>query len=54
MMVDDVKDFSAKEFLWDEPNETTYRAIEEAERGENLYGPFERIEDLMVALVETD
>ncbi len=50
--MDDVKDFSAKEFQWDEPNEMTYRAIEEAERGENLYGPFESIEDLMAALAD--
>ena len=32
------------------PNETTIAAIEAAERGEDLYGPFDSAESLMEAL----
>ena len=34
----------------DEPNETTYRAMSAAEKGEDMYGPFDSISDLMRAL----
>lgn len=34
----------------DEPNETTYRAMAAAEKGEDLYGPFDSVEELMEAL----
>lgn len=34
----------------DEPNEVTYAAMEAAEQGEKLYGPFDSISDLMEAL----
>lgn len=34
----------------DEPNETTYEAMEKAENNEDLYGPFESVSDLMEAL----
>lgn len=33
----------------DEPNETTYAAIEEADHGE-VYGPFDSVADMMEAL----
>ncbi|MBR5741156.1 MAG: type II toxin-antitoxin system RelB/DinJ family antitoxin [Firmicutes bacterium] len=32
------------------PNETTLAAIEEAERDEKLYGPFDSVDDLMESL----
>ncbi len=50
--MDEMKNFSADEFLWDEPNEMMYRTIEAAERGENLHGPFESMKDLMAALTD--
>ena len=31
----------------DEPNETTYKAIESAKNNEDLYGPFDSVKDLM-------
>lgn len=34
----------------DEPNETTYAAMESAEKGEDVYGPFDSVETLMEAL----
>lgn len=34
----------------DEPNETTYRAMSTAEKGEDMYGPFDSVSDLMRAL----
>lgn len=33
-----------------EPNEETYAAMEAAESGEDLYGPFESVNELMEAL----
>ncbi len=38
------------EVTLNEPNERTYRAIEDAEQGRNLNGPFDSVEDLMKAL----
>lgn len=34
----------------DEPNETTYATMEAANRGEDVYGPFDSVSDLMEAL----
>lgn len=34
----------------DEPNELTYKAIENSENGEDIYGPFESVSALMEAL----
>ena len=34
----------------DEPNETTYAAMQDAEEGEELYGPFDSVSELMEAL----
>lgn len=34
----------------DEPNETTYAAMESAEKEEDLYGPFDSVKSLMEAL----
>lgn len=34
----------------DEPNETTYAAMESAEKGEDLHGPFDSVSALMEAL----
>ena len=34
----------------DEPNEETYAAMEAAEKGTDIYGPFDSIADLMAAL----
>lgn len=34
----------------DEPNEVTYAAMDAAEKGDNLYGPFDSVSDLMEAL----
>ena len=34
----------------DEPNDTTYAAMEAAEKEEDLYGPFESVDGLMEAL----
>lgn len=33
-----------------EPNETTLKVIEEAEKGENLNGPYKTVQELMEAL----
>lgn len=33
-----------------EPNEVTYKAIQQAEQGEEVYGPFDNMDDLMEAL----
>lgn len=34
----------------DEPNETTYAAMAAAEKGEDMFGPFDSVEALMEAL----
>ena len=34
----------------EEPNETTYAAIEAADKGEDIQGPFDSVEDMMEAL----
>jgi len=34
----------------DDPNETTYRALESAEKDEDMQGPFDNVSDLMKAL----
>lgn len=34
----------------DEPNQTTYAAMEAAEKEEDIYGPFDSIDDLMESL----
>ena len=34
----------------DEPNETTYKAMESARNNEDLYGPFDSVKDLMSEL----
>ncbi len=34
----------------DEPNDTTYAAMEAAEKEEDLYGPFESVDELMEAM----
>lgn len=34
----------------DEPNETTYAAMAAAEKGEDMYGPFDSVAELMEAL----
>lgn len=34
----------------DEPNETTYEAMESAKNNEDIYGPFDSVKDLMSAL----
>lgn len=34
----------------DEPNETTYAAMEASENGDDMYGPFDSVEALMEAL----
>ncbi len=34
----------------EEPNETTYKAIESSEKGENLHGPFATVEEFMESL----
>ena len=34
----------------DEPNATTYAAMEAADKGEDMFGPFDSIDDLMEAL----
>ena len=31
----------------DEPNATTYRAMEKAEKREDIYGPFDSVEEMM-------
>ena len=31
----------------DEPNETTYKAMESAKNNEDIYGPFDSVKDLM-------
>ena len=33
-----------------EPNETTYAAIETSEKGEDIHGPFDSISELIEAL----
>ena len=35
----------------DEPNESTYKAMESAQNKEDLYGPFDSVKDLMSALL---
>lgn len=34
----------------DEPNEVTYAAMEAAEKGDDVYGPFDSVAELMEAL----
>lgn len=34
----------------DEPNETTYAAMEAAEKDDDIYGPFDSLSDMMEAL----
>ncbi len=34
----------------EEPNEITYKAMEDAENHRNMYGPFNTIEELMASL----
>ena len=34
----------------DEPNETTLKAMDDAENEENMYGPFDSVADMMEAL----
>ena len=34
----------------DEPNETTYKAMESAKNNDDLYGPFDSVKDFMSAL----
>ena len=34
----------------DEPNEVTYAAMAAAEKGDDVYGPFDNVSDLMEAL----
>ena len=34
----------------DEPNETTYNAMETAENDEDMHGPFDSVEDMMEVL----
>lgn len=34
----------------DEPNEVTYRAMEAAKKGEDVYGPFDSVEEMMEEL----
>lgn len=34
----------------DEPNETTYKAMESSRNNEDLYGPFDSVKDLMSEL----
>lgn len=34
----------------EEPNETTYKAMDDAENHRNMYGPFNTIEELMTSL----
>ncbi len=34
----------------EEPNETTYAAMESAQNGEDLYGPYDSVSELMEAL----
>ena len=38
------------EFQFEEPNETTYTAINAANRDEDMNGPFDSVSDLMKAL----
>lgn len=38
------------ELKLDEPNETTNKAMEQAEKEEDVYGPFDRVSALMEAL----
>jgi DNA-damage-inducible protein J len=34
----------------DEPNATTYKAMEKAEKREDIYGPFDSVEEMMKTL----
>jgi len=36
--------------ILDEPNETTIATMEAAEKGEDLYGPFDTVKEMMEAL----
>lgn len=40
----------ANENHLNEPNEMTYAAMEAAEKGEDMFGPFDSVSDLMAAL----
>ena len=35
----------------DEPKAVTYAAMEAAEKGEDMYGPFDSVADLMLSLI---
>ena len=43
-------ELEAFEVKVDEPNAVTYAAMEAAEKGEDMYGPFDSVADLMEAL----
>ena len=45
-----VENPEAVEVKVDEPNAVTYAAMEAAEKGEDMYGPFDSVADLMEAL----
>lgn len=51
-----VKNFHKRDKFDDEyyPNELTIKTIEEAERGENMYGPFATVAEVMEALNADD
>lgn len=34
----------------DDPNETTLKAMDDAEKGEDMYGPFDSVSEMMEAL----
>lgn len=38
----------------EEPNEVTYAAMEDAEKNENMHGPFHSVEELFAALNSDD
>lgn len=38
----------------EEPNFTTYAAMEDAENGENVFGPYDSVEEMMQALEQDD
>ena len=38
----------------EEPNSTTYAAMEDAENGENIFGPYDSVEEMMQALEQDD
>ena len=38
----------------EEPNSTTHAAMEDAENGENIFGPYDSVEEMMPALEQDD